>query len=197
MSAAFDRFWAAYPRREGRAACEKKWEQKRLDAQADVIVAHVEKRAREDKKWKDGYIPMPLTFLNQERWTDEYEVIRASRPPSPTSASPEPVRTWPQPCPHKSSLNLSLLAVVMSDPYAVTKDGLRECLRQRNRWADELRAMYGNGEVPAEDWRQLAANYRKRYAEVIRGHIGGERFDTTGIGPGGNRPAAVRDSEAA
>lgn len=197
MSADFERFWSVYPRREGKAACAKKWEQKKLDDSADLIVAHVEKRAREDKKWKDGYIPMPLTFINQERWTDEYETIRVSRPPAPTSASPEPARVWPQPCAHRSSLNLSLLAVVMSDPYAVTKDGLRECLRQRNRWAEELREMYGNGPVPAEDWRQLAANYRKRYAEVIREHIGGERFDAVGPGAGRDRPAALHRGEAA
>jgi hypothetical protein len=32
----------------------------------------VRERQRRDQRWLDGYIPNPTTYLNQERWEDEF-----------------------------------------------------------------------------------------------------------------------------
>jgi hypothetical protein len=68
----FGRFWETWPsteRKVAKAACVKVWNRKRLDPDADQIVAHVA-AAKETDSWKRGFEPAPLTYLNQERWKD-------------------------------------------------------------------------------------------------------------------------------
>ena len=70
----FNDFWEVYPKKQGKAGAKKKWELKKLDEKADMIIDHVKARADTDKKWQTlEYVPMPTTFINQERWEDEYE----------------------------------------------------------------------------------------------------------------------------
>lgn len=69
----FSRFWAAYPRKEGKGAAEKAFaKHKPGDQDLDCMLAAVETQKRSDKWRKDGgqYIPMPATWLNQRRWED-------------------------------------------------------------------------------------------------------------------------------
>lgn len=66
----FDRFWKVWPtsqRKVAKSKCIAVWKRKGLEAKADAVVAHVEVLAASDS-WKTGYDPMPLTYLNQERW---------------------------------------------------------------------------------------------------------------------------------
>ncbi|MBE0418529.1 hypothetical protein EI165_00145 [Pseudoalteromonas nigrifaciens] len=84
VTALFDVFWKAYPNKKskptGRKAFEKiaakfKKNPDELDQLVKRINDHVEKRKTNDPQWsKDSgqFIPMPATFLNQERWNDEY-----------------------------------------------------------------------------------------------------------------------------
>ena len=69
--AAFDAFWAEYPRKEGKGAARKAWLKAVKTSEADAIQtglqAQLPKFAATDRK----FIPMPATWLNQERWTDE------------------------------------------------------------------------------------------------------------------------------
>ena len=68
----FDEFWKTYPssqRKVAKAACEKKWKAKRLDAIAENIITHV-KAIQHSTQWADGFSPAPLTYINQERWND-------------------------------------------------------------------------------------------------------------------------------
>lgn len=68
----FARFWKTWPRtdrKEGKAECLKRWQARGLEAFADEIVAHVE-TLKGTKKWRDGFEPAPLTFVNQRRWED-------------------------------------------------------------------------------------------------------------------------------
>lgn len=69
-SARFPEFWAAYPCKEGKKPCEAKWKAKNLDRLADVILADIALRSEKHYRWLDGFIPNPLTYLNQERWND-------------------------------------------------------------------------------------------------------------------------------
>lgn len=82
----FDAFWKNYPNKKskptGRKAFEKiavkfKTNPDGLEQLVQRINEHVEKRKTNDPQWsKDSgqFIPMPASFLNQERWNDEYTV---------------------------------------------------------------------------------------------------------------------------
>lgn len=71
----FELFWAAYPRKEGKGACREWWaKHKPDDVLLGVMLAKIEE-AKMTPKWKEQsgkFIPMPSTWLNQERWDDEY-----------------------------------------------------------------------------------------------------------------------------
>jgi hypothetical protein len=66
----FVRFWTAWPkteRKQGKAKCLEIWKRKKLEAQADGIVLHVERMAQSES-WRTGFDPMPTTYLNEMRW---------------------------------------------------------------------------------------------------------------------------------
>ena len=67
----FDRFWVVYPKKVKKLDSQKIWKRKHLDSIVDEIVTDVQLRPQMDKRWKDGFIPDPTTYLNQERWNDE------------------------------------------------------------------------------------------------------------------------------
>lgn len=67
---AFERFWQTWPRTErkvSKSKCLAVWRRKKLDDKIDVIVRHVEV-CKKSESWRTGFEPMPLTYLNQERW---------------------------------------------------------------------------------------------------------------------------------
>lgn len=66
----FGEFWSEYPSKVGRKPCETKWRAKKLDRVADVILGDVRRRKSDDRRWRDGFVPNPETYLNQERWND-------------------------------------------------------------------------------------------------------------------------------
>ena len=88
-SAAFERFWAAYPSKQNKSGAFKSWQKKKLDSRADELIDHVTTRARSDKKWLDGFIPMGSTFINQQRWEDEYQSIHQKVKPIPVESPME------------------------------------------------------------------------------------------------------------
>ena len=70
-SVEFERFWAAYPRREGKGAAYKAF-QRIAGVPLDVMLFAVEQQRR-SRQWTENngqYIPMPATWLNQRRWED-------------------------------------------------------------------------------------------------------------------------------
>jgi len=72
----FEAFYAAYPKHENRKGCDEKWrrlmrESKNPRELAAVIMAGLDKLKTQCRKWREGYAPGPLVFLNQERWNDE------------------------------------------------------------------------------------------------------------------------------
>jgi hypothetical protein len=72
----FYEFYDAYPRKVGRAVASGAWRKVVLtEEQARSVIEHVRERATQDRQWlrDKQYIPHPATFLNQRRWTDEYE----------------------------------------------------------------------------------------------------------------------------
>lgn len=72
----FDKFWSAYPRKVSKKAAQKSWERiKPTDELFGRIMASLEK-AKATYQWTKNngeFIPHPATWLNQERWNDEYD----------------------------------------------------------------------------------------------------------------------------
>ena len=70
---AFEKFWAAYPKREGKGDAFKAYEKiKAPRPSLNKILESISTHAK-TVKWKNKqYIPLPATFLNQRRWEDEF-----------------------------------------------------------------------------------------------------------------------------
>ena len=82
----FEVFWAAYPKKEGKGACRRWWKNHKPD---DVLLDHMLAKIEQAKltqKWMEQggkFIPMPATWLNEERWDDEYHIISGEEEPLP------------------------------------------------------------------------------------------------------------------
>ena len=68
----FERFWKEWPVKENKKKAKDVWQRKRLDEHADILIADVVNRKQQSKKWREGFIPLCTTYLNGERWEDEY-----------------------------------------------------------------------------------------------------------------------------
>lgn len=74
----FDDFWAAYPTKVAKPQCRAKWKSKGLERFAQAILADIAAKKANDRRWADGFIPNPQTYLNQERWNDPVQPKTAS-----------------------------------------------------------------------------------------------------------------------
>lgn len=72
----FESFWKIYPRKTSKKSAHKAWVKLKPDRDLqEKIISAVRKRARSDPEWlKDGgkFIPHGSTYLNGERWEDEW-----------------------------------------------------------------------------------------------------------------------------
>jgi hypothetical protein len=70
----FEEFWKLYPqsRRSGKGAAFKSWQKVQGSKQALLKACETALSwQKESRQWKEGYIPMPQTYLNQRRWEDD------------------------------------------------------------------------------------------------------------------------------
>ncbi len=69
----FDLFWEAYNKKENKKKCIDKYKLLYKKKQLPEIQKHIEiiKSWHKTDKWKGGFQPNPLTWLNGERWEDE------------------------------------------------------------------------------------------------------------------------------
>ena len=71
----FNEFWKTYPasnRKVNKSGCMKLWESQNLETIGDKIINHVKMMTDTDWKKDNGqYIPMPATYLRQERFNTE------------------------------------------------------------------------------------------------------------------------------
>lgn len=72
-AARFDAWWAEYPKKVEKKKARDIWKRRKLDRIADDLIADVQRRKKSDRKWLEGYIPNPTTYLNGDRWEDELE----------------------------------------------------------------------------------------------------------------------------
>lgn len=69
----FDEFWKVYPRKDGKAKAMQRWDKLKPEQQAAAI-KDVEARVARYEGWQDKkFIPHAPTYLNQQRWLDEWE----------------------------------------------------------------------------------------------------------------------------
>ena len=71
----FEEFWQAYPRKVKKKQAADLWKRKKLDRIADPIITDVVARSKRDPQWQEAtkLIPHPTSYLNAERWTDEWD----------------------------------------------------------------------------------------------------------------------------
>jgi hypothetical protein len=82
----FEAFYAAYPRREARRKAEQAWRAALKRADADTIMAGLERfRFSEERR----FIPLPASWLNGDRWADQ-----AAVPVGSGSATGGGLRPW-------------------------------------------------------------------------------------------------------
>jgi len=77
----FAEFYAAYPRKVGRAKAEKEWNRIKPDAATLASMLEALALARTSPQWtKDGmsFVPHPATWLSQRRWEDDPSAYRAA-----------------------------------------------------------------------------------------------------------------------
>lgn len=71
LERAFNEFWQAYPRREGKAAAKKAFVKAVEQVTPDEIVAGARRFGTDPNLPAKQYIPHPATWLNAGRWDDE------------------------------------------------------------------------------------------------------------------------------
>jgi len=70
----FEKFWSIYPRREGKGRARSSFAAAAKKKPAPEIIAALEERLPELGRRERQFIPLPATWLNQERWADEIVV---------------------------------------------------------------------------------------------------------------------------
>lgn len=86
----FERFWSTWPkgpRKRSKAKCKARWKRDKLEAIADRVVREVRK-AKSSLDWEKGFVPMPLTWLNQQRWDTGEDDEPPKAKPTPTPQKP-------------------------------------------------------------------------------------------------------------
>lgn len=68
----FEKFWEVYPKKIGKGNVQKWFRSKKPSAELiDTMLKAIETQSMSEQWQNPQYIPMPMTWLNQERWGDE------------------------------------------------------------------------------------------------------------------------------
>lgn len=76
----FEDFWKVYPKKTGKGKAREAFEKAlKKGVTTEELIEAVKKQEHSDQWMRDGgqFIPLPATWLNQERWCDEAEVDNA------------------------------------------------------------------------------------------------------------------------
>ena len=82
---AFEKFWAAYPKKTGKQAALKAWVKASPPLAECLATLAWQTTSEQWVKDHGQFIPMPTTWINQGRWQDE----DPKKPPYPACAHPE------------------------------------------------------------------------------------------------------------
>lgn len=74
----FEKFWEVYPKKIGKGNVQKWFRSKKPSAELlDTMLRAIETQSMSEQWQNPQYIPMPMTWLNQERWGDELPLQEA------------------------------------------------------------------------------------------------------------------------
>ena len=76
MKETFNKFWNIYPKKIGKKEASKSWEKLNPDGELISQIMTALEQQKKTSQWnrEEGrFIPLPATWLNQERWNDEIE----------------------------------------------------------------------------------------------------------------------------
>lgn len=88
----FAAFWAAYPKKAGKADALKAWNKLKPDIVLQAKMGEALTAQKKSPQWTKNngqYIPMPSTWLNGKRWEDEVQT--QTQPNIPTDADYAPL----------------------------------------------------------------------------------------------------------
>ena len=71
-SRGFLEFWSVYPKKVGKGAAWRAWKRQQCDSRSALMVESVTDHIACDPTWQKGFICNPETFINQQRWLDEF-----------------------------------------------------------------------------------------------------------------------------
>jgi len=68
----FERWWECYPsyRKKGKGGAFKIWKRDGLEKRKEELIAKLQEQVDFDEQFSGKYVPMPTTYLNQNRYDD-------------------------------------------------------------------------------------------------------------------------------
>lgn len=75
-------WWTAYPLKVGKEAARKAWVKTAAHRPMLSVLLQAITTQRKSRRWREGFIPNPATWLNQHRWEDELPMIQPTVPRS-------------------------------------------------------------------------------------------------------------------
>jgi hypothetical protein len=83
--ASFILFWTTYPRKKDKKKAFRIWTDLNCHEKANTIIEKLKTQIAHDPQWQDAhFIPYPTTYLRNERWEDEVEVVSSKIIPPPS-----------------------------------------------------------------------------------------------------------------
>ena len=93
----FERWWECYPsyRRKAKGGAFKIWKRDGLEKKKDALIEKLQEQIDFDEQFSGKYVPMPTTYLNQNRYDDPVH-----KPTRPRAKAPQEKDEYPhEPCP--------------------------------------------------------------------------------------------------
>lgn len=78
----FDKFWQAYPKKVSKKEAQKSWKKINPSLELFEKILKALEMVKQTEQWKKDngkYVPYPATWLNQERWTDEINMMQDNK----------------------------------------------------------------------------------------------------------------------
>jgi hypothetical protein len=69
-----DKFWPAYPWKSAKKDARKAWAQTAAVRPSIEAILTAISAAKESRQWREGFVPLPATWLRGERWDDCHEI---------------------------------------------------------------------------------------------------------------------------
>jgi hypothetical protein len=82
----FASFWKAFPKKKAKEDAQRAWDKRRPNDELLAVMLRALERQKQSPDWQKEsgrYIPLPATWLNGARWTDEVEVDPGEIAPAP------------------------------------------------------------------------------------------------------------------